>query len=64
MQNPNKLAVSGRALDLAVAVYRLTDQFPAQERFGLTAQMRDAALSIGSNISEGCGRWGRRELRR
>ena len=62
MQNPNKLDVSGRALELAVAVYRLTDHFPSHERFGLTRQMRDAAVSIGSNISEGCGRWGRREL--
>ena len=62
MQNPNKLNVSGRALELAVAVYRLTDHFPTQERFGLTAQMRDAAVSIGSNISEGYRRWGRREL--
>jgi four helix bundle protein len=62
MQNPNKLRVSGSALELAVAVYRLTDQFPTQERFGLTAQMRDAAVSIGSNIAEGCGRSGRREL--
>lgn len=62
MQNPNKLDVSARALELAVAVYRLTDQFPAQERSGLTAQMRGAAVSIGSNIAEGCGRSGRREL--
>jgi four helix bundle protein len=62
MQNPNKLAVSDRALDLAVAVYHLTDQFPASERFGLSAQMRRAAVSIGSNVAEGCGRWGRREL--
>ena len=57
MQNPNKLAVSSRALELAVTVYRRTERFPSQERFGPTAQMREAAVSIGSNIAEGCGRW-------
>jgi four helix bundle protein len=62
MQDPKNLAVSGRAIELALAVYRLTRQFPADERFGLTAQMRRAAVSVGSNIAEGCGRWGSREF--
>jgi four helix bundle protein len=62
MQDPKNLAVSNRALELALAVYRLTRQFPTEERFGLTAQMRRAAVSVGSNIAEGCGRWGNREL--
>ena len=62
MQDHNKLAVYGRAAELALAVYRLTSRFPADERFGLSAQMRRAAVSVGSNIAEGCGRWGRREL--
>ena len=56
MQNPSKLRVSGHAATLAIAVYRLTGQFPSEERFGLAAQMRRAAVSIGSNIAEGCGR--------
>lgn len=42
--------------ELAVAVYRLTEEFPATERFGLTAQIRRAAVSIMSNIAEGAGR--------
>ncbi len=62
MQDPKNLAVSSRAIELALAVYRLTREFPADERFGLTAQMRRAAVSVGSNIAEGCGRWGNREL--
>jgi four helix bundle protein len=62
MQNPKDLAVYRDSLELAVAVYRLTEHFPSHERFGLTSQMRRGAVSIGSNISEGCGRWGNREL--
>ena len=56
MQNPDKLRVSGKAEDLALAVYDYTDAFPRDVRYGLTAQMRRAAVSIGSNIFEGCSR--------
>ena len=41
---------------LAVITYRVTSKFPSAERFGLTAQMRRAAVSIASNIAEGAGR--------
>ena len=41
---------------VAVATYAVTKTFPAEERWGLIDQMRRAAVSIGSNISEGCGR--------
>jgi len=47
---------------LAAEVYRATAQFPSDERYGLISQMRRAAVSIGSNIAEGCGRSGDREL--
>ena len=56
MQNTNNLDVAERALNLAAHTYRLTKTFPTDERFGLTSQMRRAAVSIGSNIAEGCGR--------
>lgn len=45
-----------------MGVYKDTKDFPPEERFGLTNQLRRAAVSIPSNISEGCGRTGEREL--
>jgi four helix bundle protein len=62
VQDPNKLEVTRLARSLAVSVYRATKNFPSDERFGITAQLRRAAVAIGSNISEGCGRSGNREL--
>jgi four helix bundle protein len=50
------------AHQLALEVYRQSAQLPAEERFGLTAHLRKTAISIPSNIAEGCGRHGDREL--
>ena len=50
------LTVWQRSMDLAMAVYRATKEFPADERFGITSQMRRAAVSIPSNIAEGHAR--------
>jgi four helix bundle protein len=44
------------AIDLATAVYEVTNPFPREEMFGLTGQLRCAAVSIASNIAEGQGR--------
>ena len=62
MRNPKRLAVLECAMGLAVDVYRLTNGFPPSERFGLSTQMRRAAVSVGSDIAEGYGRSGDREL--
>jgi four helix bundle protein len=50
------LIVWQRAMDLSVAVYKLTQYFPDSERFGLTNQLRRASVSVASNIAEGYGR--------
>ena len=49
---------------LALQLYQLTDPWPIQERYGLTAQIRRSALSVPSNIAEGSAKRGSRELRR
>ena len=46
------LIVWQKARNLAVAVYKLTEQFPKSELYGLTSQMRRAVISISSNIAE------------
>jgi four helix bundle protein len=51
-----KLDVWQRSVDFAELIYEATRSFPADERFGLTNQMRRAAVSVSSNIAEGSGR--------
>jgi four helix bundle protein len=55
-QSFKDLTVWQRAIGLTVSVYRFTSDFPDSEKFGLTSQMRRAAVSIASNIAEGYGR--------
>src|SRR3954451_17750826 len=62
MGNFRQLSVWQRSHLLAVEVHRLTATFPRIERYGPAAQMRRAAVSIISNIAEGCGRQSDREL--
>jgi four helix bundle protein len=52
------LEVWQKAMDLVVETYRVTRSFPSEERYGLTAQVRRAAVSVPSNIAEGRGRFG------
>lgn len=55
-QSFEDLIVWPKAMDLVEAIYRSTASLPADERFGLTQQLRRAAVSISSNIAEGQGR--------
>ena len=56
------LLVWQRSVDYVVQIYRLTTSFPADERFGLTSQIRRAAVSIPSNIAEGAARRSKKEF--
>ncbi len=61
MFNFEKLDVWHKAIEYADEVYTITRAFPDDERFGLTSQMRRAAVSISSNIAEGTSRHSRDE---
>ena len=56
MQDHRKLKVWQRAQEKCVEVYIFTADFPAEERYGMTAQLRKAAVSVGANIAEGSKR--------
>ena len=64
MKDFKELKVWQKAHQLTLKVYRCSKQFPSDERFGLTAHLCKTATSIPSNIAEGCGREGDRELAR
>lgn len=64
MQDFRKLEVWRKAHQLALGVYELSGGFPSTERFGLTNQMRRAAVSIAANIAESCGRDGDADTKR
>jgi len=63
VQSFRDLVVWQRSLQTAVSVYRLTQKFPREETYGLTSQMRRAAVSVPSNIAEGHGRLSTGEYR-
>ena len=56
MRPHEKLDVWKRAIDFVVTVYKITESFPRDERFGLISQIRRAAVSVAANIAEGAGR--------
>ena len=64
MFNFEKLDAWKRAIALADVVYSATKSFPTDERFGLTNQLRRAAVSISSNLAEGCSRSSQQDFAR
>ena len=56
MQRFTELKVWQRSHALALSIYRLTQRFPAEERFGLVSQLRRAAVSVSTHIAEGSRR--------
>ena len=58
MKDFRGLKVWEKAHTLTLDIYRATKNFPREELYGLTSQMRRACVSIGANIAEGCGKRG------
>jgi len=56
MHKLKELKIWNKAIDVCLAVYKATGTFPKEEIYGLTSQLRRAAVSVPSNIAEGAGR--------
>jgi four helix bundle protein len=63
MRPHEKLDVWKRAIEFVCAIYRMTETFPRDEKFGLTSQIRRAAVSVPANIAEGAGRHTAKEFK-
>ena len=64
MRDFRNLEAWRKAHAFALDTYRLTDDFPVHERYGLTSQMRRAAMSVPTNVAEGSSRTSRRDYAR
>jgi len=63
VESYKNLIVWQKAMDLVVIIYQLTKKFPKEEMYGVTSQMKRAAISIPSNIAEGSRRSSRKDFR-
>lgn len=61
MRPHEKLDVWNKAIEFVVTIYQITESFPKEEKFGLTSQIRRAAVSIPANIAEGAARESNKE---
>lgn len=64
MHNFRKLDIWVKSMDLVTDIYRITNTFPNQERFGLISQMQRSAVSIPSNIAEGSAKSSNKDFAR
>ena len=64
VKNYRDLIVWQKSVDLVINIYRLTEQFPKREIFGIVGQIRRCAISLPSNIAEGFGRRSNKEFMR
>ena len=62
MRPHERLEVWERAVEFVVRIYRMTETFPREEKFGVTSQIRRAAVSVPANIAEGAARESSREF--
>ena len=62
MNNFKELKIWQKSVELAVKVYQETKQFPNEEVYGLTYQIRKSVVSVASNIAEGAGRNSKRDF--
>jgi len=62
MHNLKELKIWNKAIDLTTEIYKATGNFPVEERYGLTSQIRRSAVSVPSNIAEGAGRNSEKEF--
>lgn len=63
MKNFRNMQVWQKSHSLVLEIYKMTEFFPKEETYGLSAQIRRAVASIPTNIAEGCGRGSRKELK-
>lgn len=64
MNNFKELKVWQKTIQLIVEIYKITNSFPKHETYGIVSQIQRAAVSISSNISEGCGKTSEKDFNR